>query len=49
MNQQIKMADGVKRVLDQVLGRRKAKRSYEYEVSWKNCTSDENAWLTRDK
>ena len=49
MAQQIKMDDGVKRVLDKVLSRRKAKRSYEYEVSWKDCTSDENSWLTRDK
>lgn len=49
MAQQIKMADGTKRVLDKVEGRRKAKRGYEYEVSWKNCHSDENSWLTRDK
>ena len=30
--QQIKTDDGVKRILDKLLGRRKAKRSYEYEV-----------------
>ena len=33
MQQQIKTEDGVKRILDKLLGRRKAKRSYEYEVS----------------
>ena len=32
MDQQIKGEDGVKRQLDKLLGRRKAKRSYEYEV-----------------
>ena len=32
MQQQIKTEDGVKRILDKLLGRRKAKRSYEYEV-----------------
>ena len=30
--QQIKGEDGVKRQVDKLLGRRKAKRSYEYEV-----------------
>ena len=49
MAQQLKMADGTKRVLDKLLGRRKAKRSYEYDVQWKNSTPDQNSWLTRDK
>ena len=32
LQQQIKTDDGIKRILDKLLGRRKAKRSYEYEV-----------------
>ncbi len=31
------VVDGVKRVLEKILGRRKLKSSYEYEVQWVNC------------
>ena len=37
MAQQIKGEDGVKRQVDKLLGRRKAKRSYEYEVRLLAC------------
>ena len=42
--QQIKTDDGVKRILDKLLGRRKAKRSYEYEVCLILCWLD-FSWL----
>lgn len=42
------MHNGVKRVVDKVLGRRKLKKGYEYEVAWKDTQSDQNSWLTRD-
>jgi len=40
--------NGVKKVVEKVLGRRKLKKGYEYEVAWKDMTSDANSWLTRD-
>lgn len=36
---QVWMIDGQPRCLDKLLGRRKKKRSYEYEVAWMNLTS----------
>jgi len=47
MAEAIKMADGTKRVVDKLLGRRKLKKSYEYDVQWKGCSIDQNTWLTR--
>jgi elongation factor 3 len=44
---EVKIVDGVKRVVDKLLARRKLKRGYEYEVQWKN--EAETSWLTRDK
>lgn len=44
---EVKVVDGVKRVVDKLLARRKLKRGYEYEVQWKN--EAETSWLTRDK
>ena len=35
--------------MDKLLGRRKLKRSYEYEVSWVGLHPDYNEWLTRDR
>eukprot|EP01135_Chromosphaera_perkinsii_P002095 Nk52_evm29s217 gene=Nk52_evmTU29s217 len=45
--QKVNIIDGVKRVVDKILGRRKLKNSYEYEVQWKNSAPDENMWLPR--
>ncbi|KAI8342757.1 P-loop containing nucleoside triphosphate hydrolase protein [Chlamydoabsidia padenii] len=43
------MIDGEKRVVDELVGRRKLKQSYEYEVSWKGRSSVDNTWLSRQK
>jgi len=43
---EVKVIDGVKRSLERIGGRRKLKRSYEYEVFWKN---EESAmWMARE-
>lgn len=42
------MVDGVKRVVERILGRRKLKSSYEYEVQWVGCGPDKNTWHPRD-
>lgn len=31
------------------MGRRKLKKSFEYEVKWVNMTHEENSWVPRDK
>ncbi|KAJ7684450.1 P-loop containing nucleoside triphosphate hydrolase protein [Mycena polygramma] len=40
--------EGQKRLIDEILARKKLKQSYEYEVSFKNLSSSENIWLPRD-
>jgi len=40
--------EGQKRILDEILARKKLKQSYEYEVSLKGLSSSENIWLPRD-
>ena len=35
-------------IVEEILGRRKLKRGYEYEVQWKGQPMDKNEWLTRD-
>ncbi|KAJ3055476.1 translational elongation factor EF-1 alpha [Rhizophlyctis rosea] len=41
--------DGEKRVLEEIQGRRKAKRSYEYEIKWVNVPFEGNSWVSREK
>jgi len=41
--------EGVKRLIDEIVARKKLKQSYEYEVSFKNMSSTENIWLPRDE
>ncbi|KAG5463441.1 MAG: translation elongation factor eEF-3, partial [Olpidium bornovanus] len=43
----VHVIEGEKKVVDQVLRRRKLKQSYEYEVSWKDRMSADNTWLPR--
>eukprot|EP00897_Mesotaenium_endlicherianum_P000244 jgi/Mesen1/1021/ME000121S00097 len=43
------VVDGTKKQVDKLLGRRKLKKSYEYEVQWVNCGLDETSWLSRDR
>mmetsp|Transcript_2759 Transcript_2759/g.6857 ORF Transcript_2759/g.6857 Transcript_2759/m.6857 type:complete len:1015 (-) Transcript_2759:210-3254(-) len=41
--------DGVKRVVDDIVGRRKTKKTYEYEVTWKGLDPTITSWLPRYK
>jgi elongation factor 3 len=43
------VVEGVKRLIDEIVARKKLKQSYEYEVSFKNLSSTENVWLSRDE
>ncbi|KAF8191559.1 P-loop containing nucleoside triphosphate hydrolase protein [Mycena galopus ATCC 62051] len=42
------VVEGQKRLIDEILNRKKLKQSYEYEVSFKGLSSSENIWLSRD-
>ncbi|KAJ6630203.1 P-loop containing nucleoside triphosphate hydrolase protein [Mycena sp. CBHHK59/15] len=42
------IVEGQKRLIDEIIGRKKLKQSYEYEVSFKALSSSENIWLPRD-
>jgi elongation factor 3 len=44
----IVVVEGVKRLIDEIVGRKKLKQSYEYEVTFKNMSTSENLWLPRD-
>ncbi|CAO3649229.1 unnamed protein product [Cunninghamella blakesleeana] len=41
--------EGEKRVVEDIVGRRKLKQSYEYEVAWKGRSSVDNTWISRQK
>jgi len=41
--------DGEKRQVEKIIGRRKAKKTYEYEVQWVGQPMDKNAWVPRDQ
>ena len=43
------IVEGQKRLIDEILTRKKLKQSYEYEVSLKGLSSSENIWLSRDE
>ncbi|KAI0345053.1 hypothetical protein BDW22DRAFT_1405863 [Trametopsis cervina] len=43
------IVEGQKRLIDEILTRKKLKQSYEYEVSFKNMSSSENIWISRDE
>jgi elongation factor 3 len=47
--QQVFIIDGEKRVIEEIVGRRKLKQSYEYEVSWVGRSSVDNTWISRQK
>ncbi|KZT11103.1 uncharacterized protein LAESUDRAFT_251050 [Laetiporus sulphureus 93-53] len=44
----IVVVEGQKRTIDEIVGRKKLKQSYEYDVSFKGLSSSENIWLPRD-
>ncbi|KAF8758730.1 Chromatin organization modifier domain [Rhizoctonia solani] len=43
------VVEGVKRLIDEIVSRKKLKQSYEYEISFKNMSSTENIWMPRDE
>jgi len=45
----VHIIDGEKRVVEEIVGRRKLKQSYEYEVKWVGKSSVENTWIPRFK
>ncbi|KAI9257482.1 P-loop containing nucleoside triphosphate hydrolase protein [Helicostylum pulchrum] len=47
--QQVFVIDGEKRVIEELVGRRKLKQSYEYECSWVGRSSVDNTWISRQK
>jgi elongation factor 3 len=48
---EIETKDGLieKRVVEEIIGRKKMKNSYEYEVKWLNCKEDKNEYIEREK
>lgn len=40
--------DGTKRAVSAVIGRRKLRKDYEYEVQWTGLPLDQTSWLTRE-
>lgn len=40
--------NGVKRQFESIIARRKLKKSYEYEVRWKDMSEDNNSWIERE-
>lgn len=47
--QQAFVIDGEKRQVEEIVGRRKLKQSYEYEVRWVGKSSIENTWIPRNR
>ncbi|KAI8644144.1 armadillo-type protein [Parasitella parasitica] len=45
--EQVFVIDGEKRTVEELVGRRKLKQSYEYEVSWVGRSSVDNTWISR--
>ena len=45
----IVIVEGAKRIIDEIVGRKKLKQSYEYEISFKGLSSTENIWMSRDE
>ncbi|KAI0042445.1 hypothetical protein FA95DRAFT_1564323 [Auriscalpium vulgare] len=43
------IVEGQKRLIDEIVARKKLKQSYEYEVSFKALSSSENIWMPRDE
>tara|TARA_B110000881_G_scaffold158980_1_gene141930 strand:- start:5655 stop:8741 length:3087 start_codon:yes stop_codon:yes gene_type:complete len=37
-----------KRIVEKIISRRKVKKSYEYEIKWKNKRMDDNIWFPRE-
>ncbi|KAG1474942.1 hypothetical protein G6F56_000031 [Rhizopus delemar] len=47
--EQVFVIEGEKRVVEDIVGRRKLKQSYEYEVAWVGRSSVDNTWISRQR
>jgi len=45
----IEAKTGEKRYIEQLIGRQKLKKSYSYEVKWKNLEHRDNVWVPRER
>lgn len=43
------VVEGAKRIIDEIVARKKLKQSYEYEITFKAMSSSENIWMPRDE
>ncbi|KAF9929714.1 hypothetical protein FBU30_001282 [Linnemannia zychae] len=41
--------DGSKRQVESIMGRQKLKKSYQYEIKWKNHVHKFNTWMSRER
>ncbi|KAF9351376.1 hypothetical protein BGX34_000634 [Mortierella sp. NVP85] len=41
--------DGSQRQVEQIMGRQKLKKSFQYEIKWKNHVHKFNTWMTRER
>ncbi|DBA00742.1 TPA: hypothetical protein N0F65_001213 [Lagenidium giganteum] len=41
--------EGEKRTLEEIVSRRKLKKSFEYEIKWDKLPVDQNSWIPREK
>ncbi|CAD6963171.1 unnamed protein product [Tilletia controversa] len=48
-NGEVYIHEGVKRVIEDIVARKKLKNSFQYECSFKNMSSTENIWMSRDE
>ena len=48
-NGEVYVHEGVKRLIESIVARKKLKNSYQYEISFKNMSSADNLWLSRDE
>ncbi len=48
-NGEVYVHEGVKRIIENIVARKKLKNSYQYEVSFKAMSSADNLWLPRDE
>lgn len=48
-NGEVVVVEGVKRLIEDIVSRKKLKNSFQYEVSFKNYSSADNQWLSRDE
>ncbi|ORX49394.1 hypothetical protein DM01DRAFT_1338079 [Hesseltinella vesiculosa] len=49
MDSYIEVAEGDKRQIEALLGRAKYKKTFQYEIKWRNLRHKNNSWFTREK